>query len=114
MDQLIKSELFHTKRICKRSHGDIQNFNMFVFVCVLKGFPTIFVRISQQEIRFAPRKKGSKSEKTGFFGGPHCWFGRRGGVFQSVRELWGVGILNHMDMFSEKSGGINMLRQFCA
>lgn len=81
VDQLIKSELFHTKRICKRSHGDIQNFNMFVFVCVLKGFPTIFVRISPQEIRFSPPIfKGSESEKkTGFCRRPSLlvWAKRR-------------------------------------
>ena len=53
----------------------------------------------------APKVK----KNPGFFGGPHCWSGRRGGVhivqsFPIGERALGVGILNHMDMFSEKSG----------
>ena len=68
MDQLIKSELFHTKENLQTEPWRHPKFQHVCFcVCVLKGFPTIFVRISSQEIRFSPQKKGSESEKNGIF-----------------------------------------------
>ena len=60
-----KSELFQNLNL-QGSHGDIQNLNTFN-TFVLKGFLTIFVRISQHEIllttEFGPPKNGSKSFK---------------------------------------------------
>jgi len=113
VDQLVKSELFRNKRICKRSRGDIQNFNAFVCVC-FEGISHYFCQDFTTRNTFfdhricSPPKRRASKVKNGFFS--EALIAGLGEeevdtlfrVFQSVRELWGLESLIWICL--EKSG----------